>query len=526
MTYIAHNPAPFDHTPKEFDKTETNKTTEDKKRLVADVFKKKWPNPDLSTLNGGAYPAPPFPKHLLSDDLVSLILSLAAAKGTPPDYVFTSILSVAASLIGNARTVNAFDGWREPIALWVCLVGGPSSGKTPALDPAIGILKKLEEAQLPGHQERFKEWQEQSDVAAIAEKVWKAKVKASIENDEMRPDKPDAAIIPPQPIRPRRMISDITQERAAELLCQLPKGVCLFRDELAGLIEGCGRYGNDSDRQFFLEAWNGKPFTVDRVSKPEPIIIDRLLLSICGGIQPDRLNSLFLNADNDGLASRFLFVWPEPMPPLRPTTKYDLAPLKSAFEKLDKLDLQEREEGFVPTVIKLNEQACIAHQQGREWLYEHYRDAPGLLGSFTGKIPGMVMRLAAVLDLLDWSLSGQQMPPTTIGENTIDRCWRLFEDYFIPMASRVYGDAGVSQPERHAKAIAKEIMKRRELSLNARNIRKQWKISGLSKAANVDKAIEILIEAGWLLPKQGTGSNTIGRPAKDYWINPDLFNDY
>jgi len=407
-----------------------------------------------------------------------------------------------------------------------CLVGGPSSGKTPALDPAISILKSLEEAALPAHQDKLKEWQEQSDIAAIAEKVWKASVKATIESGELRPDKPQAAIAPPQPIRPRRLISDITQERAAELLSQLPKGVCLFRDELAGLIEGCGRYGNDSDRQFFLEAWNGKPFTVDRVSKPEPIMIDRLLLSIVGGIQPDRLNSLFLNADNDGLASRFLFVWPEAMPPTRPTTKYDITTLKRAFEKLDRLKLQEREEGFEPAVIRLTDEANNAHQAGREWLHEVHKDASGLFGSFIGKIPGMALRLSAILGLLDWALSNEGQDLRKIEAGLINLSWKLFEQYFIPMAQRVYGNAGVTQAERHAKAIAKEIMKRRELTINARTIRKDWGISGLSKAADVDKAIEVLSEAGWLHSNRDPAINRVGRPAKNYSVNPALYEEY
>lgn len=380
----------------------------------------EWPNPDLSILHGGDFPIPAFPESLLSDRLASIIHLLAEAKGASPDYVFAGVLSGAASLIGNAYTVQSFSGWREPVALWTCLVGGPSAGKTPALNPIVSILKSLEDSALPVFKERLAQWQEGAEVAAIFEKNWKAEVKAAIKIGEPRPDKPDAATPPPEPFRPRRMLSDVTQEKAAQLLSQTPKGLCLFRDELAGLIEGCGKYGNDSDRQFFLEAWNGNPFTVDRVNRSEPLRIDRLLLSIVGGIQPDRLNSLFLNVDNDGLASRFLFVWPESMPPVRPNVDYDLNPLKRAFERLDGLDLHEREEGFEPAVIRLAEDANSTHQAGREWLYQNFKDAPGLFGSFTGKIPGMAMRLAAVLDLLDWAIEGQYLLPSLISTDTID----------------------------------------------------------------------------------------------------------
>ena len=91
-----------------------------------------------------------------------------------------------------------------------------------------------------------------------------------------------------------------------------------MRDELAGWLEGMARYsGGGSDRPFWLEAYGGRGFTVERMGR-EPLTIDRLSIGVVGGIQPDRLNTLLFKSDDDGLLARFLPIWPEPAPLKRP----------------------------------------------------------------------------------------------------------------------------------------------------------------------------------------------------------------
>lgn len=51
------------------------------------------------------------------------------------------------------------------------------------------------------------------------------------------------------------------------------------------------RYSGGGDRQFWLEAFGGRGFTVERMGR-EPLTIDMLSIGVVGGIQPDRLKSL------------------------------------------------------------------------------------------------------------------------------------------------------------------------------------------------------------------------------------------
>ena len=107
--------------------------------------------------------------------------------------------------------------------------------------------------------------------------------------------------------------NDVTIEKVAHLLAATaPKGLLIVRDELAGWIAGMNAY-NDAGRAFWIEAYGGRPYRVERVKHPEPIVIPRLAVAAYGGTQPDKLAMLMREAD-DGLLARILWAWPEPIP--------------------------------------------------------------------------------------------------------------------------------------------------------------------------------------------------------------------
>ena len=71
---------------------------------------------------------------------------------------------------------------------------------------------------------------------------------------------------------------------------------------MAGWLANLKRYNRGSDREFFIEAWNGRPYVVERMGRP-PVVLDHLLIGVVGGIQPDKLASM-LAGDDDGLHAR------------------------------------------------------------------------------------------------------------------------------------------------------------------------------------------------------------------------------
>ena len=110
-------------------------------------------------------------------------------------------------------------------------------------------------------------------------------------------------------VTPRLYVSEATIERHAVLLQARPRGMLLMSDELASLFLNMGRYSNGSDKEFWLEAWNGHHYVVERMGRP-PVTIDHLLIGMTGGFQPDKLARSFAG-DSDGMHARVLFAWPE-----------------------------------------------------------------------------------------------------------------------------------------------------------------------------------------------------------------------
>ena len=77
--------------------------------------------------------------------------------------------------------------------------------------------------------------------------------------------------------------------------------MAMIRDEQAGLFLNMGRYSNGSDREFWLEAWNGGHYVQERQGRA-PVVLDYLLVGMTGGFQPDKLARSF-KGDDDGTRS-------------------------------------------------------------------------------------------------------------------------------------------------------------------------------------------------------------------------------
>ena len=170
-----------------------------------------------------------------------------------------------------------------------------------------------------------------------------------------------------------------------------------------------------------------------------------LAVGVLGGIQPDRLRSLLIKSDDDGLLARFLPVWPNPAPIKRPDAGHDDAFLDAALARLLSLDIPTDEEGherpwFVPFAEDAHDLLDAFRQQVREW----EAGAEGLLLSFIGKLPGLAVRLSLVLGMMPW-VSDETEEPREITAWHFGRAAHLVEDRCRLTASRNL-DAGMQGP--------------------------------------------------------------------------------
>lgn len=483
--------------------------------------KVSWPRPDRSVLQP-RFPAPPFPVDIFGPSWGSWLRRKAEEASAPIDYVGGSLISAAGALIGNARWVQPWQGWEEPPALWLSLVGAPSSSKSPGMGPVLNTLRELEAELLPEHDEAMREFEAKELAAQIAREEWEKAAKKASKDGGPIPPKPVEAVEPERPERPRIRVSDITPEALAALLACQPKGVLSVRDELSGWLGNFDRYGGKGgDRAFWIESYGGRSYTVDRKKQDgKPIYIPYLTMGVLGGIQPDRLNSLLLQGDDDGLPARFLYLWPEPVRLKRPqgiaAPDMGLATLR----RLQTLRMAMEVDGTPrPIFVPFSDPAAARMEAWWNALAE--LESFGRMASWIGKARGFVARLSLIVEFLRWA--GSAGPePETVSLDSLEAAISLFEDYLFPMARRTFGEAGLSDTERHAAILARWILKNRPDKVNVRELQRTSGLPGFDKADSIRDALDYLGEMGWVQAAFARQGDTAGRKQQIYAVNPAL----
>ncbi len=475
--------------------------------------------PDLSILGEGRKKPAIFPLEVFGNYLRAWLSSAANFAGAPVDYVAGSLLAASSALIGNSRRISPWEGWDEPSALWIGLVGDPSSNKSPAIDQVINIIREIEDEMAANFAHQYREWETKREVAICLYEQWKKDVAKAKKNSISVPIKPEAANIPEELTRPRILCSDTSVEKLGLLLSTYDKGLLFYRDELTGWFGSFDRYsGQDADRAFWTESYGGRSYVIDRIKHQKPIRIKNLLVSVMGSIQPDKLAKLIKGAD-DGFTARFLWLWADPIAPFRPNQIVDNS-IAKVLHKLSELKLDNNKNG-VPRILKLSEELAILFH---EWRKEHYNKEQhtyGLLKSSYGKAPGHLLRLAITLELLWWAVEKEAPEPTTISAKAITAASCLIDSYFKPMAERVFGDISITEEERLASTLARYILKTKPEMINLRNIRREAHLPGLSKADKMQIAANYLAESNWLF--EHSREVSIGRPRGDYIVNPRIW---
>ena len=223
--------------------------------------------------------------------------------------------------------------------------------------------------------------------------------------------------------------------------CWQLKRVC---DELAGWFASMDRYSasKGGDRALWLEAYGGRPYTLDRVKNGgEPFYIPTLAISVLGGIQPDRLQSCLLKGDDDGLSARFLYIYPNPAPRQRPKYLADDRIIKQITSKLEALapDMDENQKPCSRNLPLSPEAANIFE----DWWQQLLAVAPeaGRMSGWWGKAQGLCLRIALVLENLDWVVTADGLEPTEVSVRTMENAIHFMENYAGPMAERAHGMA-------------------------------------------------------------------------------------
>lgn len=265
---------------------------------------------------------PQFNFDVLPGVLRGYVHDIAERKQCPPEFPAVGVVVMAGAAIGCRIGIRPkqFDPWTVVPNLWGAIIGKSGIMKSPALSDAIAPLKRMQA-------KAFEEFEQAKAEYEIAEKAAKIRAadaekrarEAYAKNKEANLSdylKPDADTEEPKPRR--YIVNDSTPEALCETLKDNPHGVLCERDELIGLLRSMDREGAQEARALYLTAADGdKSFTVDRIMRGSARHIERVCVSIVGGIQPGVLAGYVREtqrggAGDDGLLQRFgLMVYPD-----------------------------------------------------------------------------------------------------------------------------------------------------------------------------------------------------------------------
>jgi hypothetical protein len=479
-----------------------------------------WEEPDISLLDDRRGDLPKFPLYVFSERLQQVIKRNAKGAGVTPAHVAVPLIGITSGIIGFARRVMATGSWLQPMTCWTVLVGYSGTGKTPGLNVTKRALREIERRGKENETKRQCEHETKKAKAKAFYDKWRREVEEAVENGTPAPQMPPEAADPGKYVPVRLAVADGTVERLAELLQARPHGIVLLRDELSALFLNMSRYSGGQDDEFWLEAWNGDHYNVERMNRT--LAIDHLLISMVGGMQPDKMVKSFAG-DHDGKYSRVLFAWPD-----EPTwqglnndaDEIDVD-IQNTLSRLNRL--AEYADGrLVKLVTSLDDEAFDEFVQFARFAQQEKNAFEGREREWFAKATAHVLRLAGTLTYLEWGLTLDPDKPGAITKATTLAAITLVLEYFWPHARACLRQIGLT--EKHANA------RRALLWMRAKGMqevsREDIRRDALSQRLDAKETTDLLTSlcgSGWLREEITPAGPLGGKPVHRWLANPILF---
>ena len=335
------------------------------------------------------------PLDAFPQKLQDIIFEVARIEQFDKEYLSMSMLSAAATAIGNSCHIRIRGSWKSSPALYVILIGRPGQGKTPPLDYAFRPLQE-------------------HDFLMVSKFIEENKRYA-----DLNAGNKGNAIDTNKPVLVQTILSDLTQEAMMRIHNDNQRGVVILVDEIMGFFNSIYRYNDSPLLTQLLTAFSGKPLKVSRCSNPVPIIIPHPCINIIGTTQTQRIGELFTKENvSSGLIDRILFLHPKnrEIPKMEENQNTDMhgddraesayRKWKSIIDKLLSLEPDYDEKGVImPKVLDMSEDAYRCFAQWKNSLVEKANSVEDerLIDSRMMKADSNVARLALVFQLLGWA---------------------------------------------------------------------------------------------------------------------------
>lgn len=497
-----------------------------------------WPDP--LPIKAELLPVEPFDILLLPEPLQGWVADITHRMQCPIDQIAVPAIAMLSSVVGARCGIRpkSNDNWLVIPNLWGGIVGKPSTLKSPALAEIMKPLNNMEAKARVEYEDQLNNYTVETEFNKLAQAGLKkqmekelAKPKGEISEEQKQTYKNFEQI--EKPVCQRFKTNDASIEKMGELLSENPSGLLLFRDELIGLLSNWDKSGHESDRAFYLEAWNGYgSHTTDRIGRGTTHC-DNVCVSILGSTQPSKLLGYLHKAtrsiENDGLMQRFqLLIYPDE---IKNWQHIDVIPNKLEKERVFNLVERIADLDFSLSGAFLEEDSAIPYFHFSEdaqavfdaWLTDLELiklrgDEEDIIIEHLAKYRKLMPALALIfhiLDLVDGKVSGQ----VTVQSAEKAAAWC---DYLESHARRIYG---MALDKTHATSALSKKIKNRSLNdrFTARDVyRKAW--SMLITIYDVLDACEELIESHWL--REQYIESSIGKGKTVYLINPKIWGNH
>jgi hypothetical protein len=253
-----------------------------------------WTLPNVGPAESPPPPYVPPPLDLFPDEVQRFIRAGASTFDVDPAFFLLPVLSGAAAMVGNSRSLRLKEDYMEPAMIWTASVAPTGDGKTPGQQAATASVRIRE-------RELIKANKDAEEIFAVEIAKWEVQKKK------------DRGKKPQKPPRLTCWMDDTTIEAVACALNDNPRGVLLVKDEFSHWFESMDQYHDrgGSDVSRWLSIWMGNLFALDRVTGSRSYRIPDPRCSITGNAVPDKFKQL-LTPDffARGLPARFLFAMP------------------------------------------------------------------------------------------------------------------------------------------------------------------------------------------------------------------------
>ncbi|RVK93823.1 DUF3987 domain-containing protein [Sinorhizobium meliloti] len=443
---------------------------------------------------------PSLPTGLLPKVIEEYAVSQAEIMGVDAGGIAAAALAVCAAAIPDTITlrVKRHDDWEEAPRLWVALIGNPSAKKSPIISAATRPLRAIDDDMVRSYLDEKRAY-DALDKAGKSEK--------------------------PTPKQMRARIEDVTVEAAQEILRDSRNGVLLIRDELSGWFGSMEKYGSGkgaaADRSFWLQAFNGGSYSVNRVGRGV-VAIDNLSVSMLGGIQPEPIRRIAADAADDGLLQRLFPICLGSssvgldVPPAAAVGQYS-----GLVRRLNGLQ-RPVQGGLAETSLKFDSAAQDLRHELSERHHEMQTSWEILnkkLAAHIGKYDGLFARLCVVFHCIE---STSPRPASVIPFDTARRVADFLHEFLFPHALAFYQNVlGLSDRHDAVLATAGWILTHKPEKITVRDVRRGDRTM---RDLDDDQAAEVLrkLDAmSWLDPLPQVRKDSVS-----YAVIPAVYEEF